>query len=135
MGMGATNTLDRFSAFLGFVNGVETHFEGSMDVANAGVLLSVPALLCNGLFHDVNTYFQLPQGYYTLQQIFLLISFLALCRIKTYEQLRYTSPGEWGKLLGIDRIPEVKTLRKKISSQTCRDNDRRDWSGLAVTKL
>ncbi len=31
------------------------------------------------------------------------------------EQVRYQSPGEWGKLLGLDRLPEVKTMRAKIA--------------------
>jgi hypothetical protein len=30
------------------------------------------------------------------------------------EQLRYQAPGEWGKLLGLDRVPEVRTLRAKL---------------------
>jgi hypothetical protein len=30
------------------------------------------------------------------------------------EQLRYVAPGEWGNLLGLDRIPEVRTLRQKL---------------------
>jgi hypothetical protein len=30
------------------------------------------------------------------------------------EQTRYEAPGEWGKLLGLDRLPEVRTLRNKI---------------------
>ena len=38
-----------------------------------------------------------------------------LCRIKNPEQLKHHSPGELGKLLGIDRVPEAKTLRKKLS--------------------
>ena len=31
-----------------------------------------------------------------------------------------TTPGEWGKVLGLDRIPEVRTLRSKIEL-LCRD--------------
>jgi len=38
-----------------------------------------------------------------------------LCRIKNPEQLKHVSPGEFGKLLGLDRIPEPKTLREKIN--------------------
>ena len=60
-------------------------------------------------------YFQLPPGYYGIDSIFLLVAFMALCRIKQAEQLRYCPPGEWGKLLGLDRIPEVRTLRSKVS--------------------
>ncbi len=43
-----------------------------------------------------------------------MLACLALGRVPSLEQLRYHSPGEWGKLLGLDRIPEVKTLRDKI---------------------
>ena len=39
---------------------------------------------------------------------------MALARIKSIEQLRYVAPGEWGNLLGLDRIPEVRTLRHKL---------------------
>lgn len=38
---------------------------------------------------------------------------MALARLKSIEALRYCAPGEWGKLLGLDRIPEVRTLRAK----------------------
>jgi prepilin-type processing-associated H-X9-DG protein len=34
--------------------------------------------------------------------------------IKSIEQLRYNSAGELGNLLGLDRIPEVRTLRNKV---------------------
>ena len=40
---------------------------------------------------------------------------MALTRLKSIESLRYCAPGEWGKLLGLDRIPEVRTLRAKSS--------------------
>jgi prepilin-type processing-associated H-X9-DG protein len=42
-------------------------------------------------------------------------SFLALARLSSLEQLRYRAPGEWSKLLGLDRIPEVLTIRKKLA--------------------
>ena len=45
---------------------------------------------------------------------------MALARIRTLEQLRYQAPGEWGKLLGLDRIPEVRTLRGKLKLM-CQD--------------
>jgi hypothetical protein len=43
---------------------------------------------------------------------------MALCRIKNVEQLKKTSAGEFGKLLGLDRIPQVEYLRKKIKQIT-----------------
>ncbi len=132
-GMGATNVLDRIFARLGFLNGVKPEFVHCCDVANAGVLFALPALLNNGLLDSLEEYWKLPPGYYTLQQIFLVISFLALCRIKTFEQLRYTTPGEWGKVLGIDRIPEVKTLRRKIDILSEQQNAE-NWSSALSKK-
>ena len=39
---------------------------------------------------------------------------MALARIKTVEKLRGVPQGEMGKLIGLDRIPEVRCLRKKM---------------------
>jgi len=39
---------------------------------------------------------------------------MALCRIKNPEQLKKQPPGELGKLLGLDRVPEVGHFRKKL---------------------
>jgi len=44
-----------------------------------------------------------------LECVFLLLAFMTLARLQSIEALRYRAPGEWGKLLGLDRIPEVKT--------------------------
>ena len=60
----------------------------------------------------------LPNGFYGLHHILLLLCFMALCRIKNIEQLKKTSVGEFGKLLGLDRIPQVEFLRKKIKQIT-----------------
>jgi hypothetical protein len=55
--------------------------------------------------------------------------YMALCRIKAVEQLQYQPPGELGKLLGLDRIPEVRCLRKKLSQLSQQDAPQR-WAGL-----
>jgi len=41
-----------------------------------------------------------------------------LCRIKNPEQLKKYPPGEFGKLLGLDRIPEVGYFRTKLKQIT-----------------
>ena len=72
--------------------------------------------------------FKLPNGFYPLETIFLALSFLALARVQSLEALRYQAPEEWGKLLGMDRIPEVKTLREKVA-QLCQSEEQvRQWS-------
>jgi hypothetical protein len=115
MGMGASDTLGRLAASLLGLGEVAVQFAASLDVPLGGVLLALPALLANGLLRHTDKYFQLRRGYYRLESIFLLLAFMALARIKNMEGLRYHPPGEWGKLLGLDRIPEVRTLRAKVA--------------------
>ena len=62
------------------------------------------------------------------------MSFLALARVPSLEALRYEPPGEWGKLLGLDRIPEVRTLRAKLDL-LCEDgNSVKQWSCTLATE-
>jgi hypothetical protein len=114
MGMGATDTCGRVLASLGVAVAVKPQFEPAADVPNAGVLTALPALLSCGLLRGSQRHFVLPPGYYALPSIFLLLAFLALARVKSVESLRYCAPGEWGKVLGLDRVPEVRTLREKL---------------------
>jgi transposase len=115
MGVGATNVGERLAASVGIGGEASVQFAHTVDVPNAGVLLALPALLVMGLLRHTKRFFQLPQGYYGITSIFLLLAFLALARVRSTEQLRYEAPGEWGKLLGLDRVPEVRTLREKIA--------------------
>ena len=114
MGMGCTRVVERVLASLGKLSAAPSRFRSALDVVNGGVLWALPALLTNGLLRHTKAYFDLPNGYYSTIHIFLLLAYMALCRIKSNEQLRYNPPGELGLLLGLDRIPEVRTLRMKI---------------------
>ncbi len=114
MGRGATATLERMAASLGQLEEVEPSFNRAVDLPHGGVLLALPALLVSGLLSHTNKYFSLPAGFYGLKTIFLLLAFMSLARIKSIEALRYHAPGEWGKLLGVDRAPEVRTIRSKV---------------------
>jgi hypothetical protein len=116
MGRGATATLERLAASLGQLGEATPRFEAALDIPKGGVLLAVPALLVSGLLRHASKYFRLPAGFYGLQTIFLLLAFMALARLKSIEALRYYAPGEWGKLLGLDRAPEVRTLRVKLKN-------------------
>ena len=128
MGRGASNVSARVAASLGAVGSVEPTFEPTLDVPCAGVLFALPALLGLGLLDTAQESLNpLPNGYYGLESILLLLAFMALARVQTLEALRYQAPGEWGKLLGLDRIPEVRTLRAKIDI-LCANGKAQAWS-------
>lgn len=89
-------------------------FEESQALCGAGILFLLPALLSQGLLKTKDVY-QLPSShYYGLESIVLTLAFMALARIKNPEQLKLCKPGEIGRIIGLDRIPEVRCLREKI---------------------
>lgn len=79
-----------------------------------GVLLLIPSLVQQGLYKATKMYSGVKQGYYSVQSIILTLAIMALCRIKNPEQTKQCKPGELGKAIGLDRIPEVKCLREKV---------------------
>lgn len=132
MGVATTRETERVMASMGVLHGVPLQFEASHDVEFGGILLAIPALLSLGLLSGTRDHFTMEEGYYPMESIFLLMAFLALARVKSLEELRYQSPGEWGKLLGLDRIPEVKTVREKLGELSENEAGVRKWSsGLA----
>src|SRR6266436_6095970 len=114
MGNGATRRLERVAAAMGDLGSAPAQFEAARDVPQGGVLLALPALLATGLLRFTEQFYALPKGFYGIDSIFLLLALMALARLTSLEQLRYVAPGEWGNLLGLDRIPEVRTLRAKL---------------------
>jgi prepilin-type processing-associated H-X9-DG protein len=129
MGTACTRTVDRVAAATGMIDHAEVVFEDLQDVRGGGVLFALPALLMNGLLKYSDKFFKLPDGYYSLYNVFLLLGFMALARVKNIERLRYQEPGEWGRILGLDRIPEVRTLREKVGFLSAEEKTVGQWSG------
>jgi hypothetical protein len=115
MGYATTRPMDRVLAACGMLTSAELEFVLADDVPQGGVLCALPALMTEGLLRHTRSLYVLPAGFYPIESIFLVLALLALVRCPSLEKTRYESPGEWGKLLGLDRMPEVKTLREKIS--------------------
>ena len=114
MGVAASNVPARLAASVGALGAVEPQFIPALDVPCGGVLCALPALLASGLLESASQHLKLKPGYYALDSLLMLLAFMALARIKSIEALRRCAPGEWGALLGLDRVPEVRTLRNKV---------------------
>jgi hypothetical protein len=118
-------TLERALACSGKLAEAEPKFEAAEAVPNAGVLLAVPALEHEGLLAvGAQVYGGLSNGFFGLRSVLLTFAFMALLRIKTPEQLTEYDPGTLGLLLGLDRVPEVKTLRRKLAELGARGRAR-----------
>ncbi len=129
MGTACTRPDERVLAAFGLLNGAPTRFETCRDVSFGGVLCALPALAENGLFRHLHDCLAQLRGYYSTLHVIILLAHMALCRIKTVEQLQYEPPGELGKLLGLDRVPEVRCLRNKLATLSIDDGPKK-WAGL-----
>jgi len=114
------------AAIKGQLERTPIRFISSEGVDYGGVLFLLPSLIATGLLSYRNHYTAL-SGYYDLDVIILSLAFMYLCRIKNPEQLKHISPGDFGKLLGLDRIPEAKNLRYKIN-QIADQGNARQWN-------
>jgi hypothetical protein len=115
MGTACTRADERVAAAMGLAECATARFEYSSDVSMGGLLAGLPALCANGLLSGIGKYLKLPKGFYSCLHILLTLVFMALGRIRRPENLRHSPPGELGKVIGLDRIPEVRTLRAKIT--------------------
>ena len=116
MGTACTRADERMAAALGLIKSAVTRFERCRDVDLGGVLAGLPALCGNGLLSGLGRHLSLPNGFYSALHILILLGFMALARIRRPEGLRHVPPGELGKVVGLDRVPEVRTLREKIAA-------------------
>jgi hypothetical protein len=109
-------SLDRLLAYMGFLDDAAPMFRDGSQVPGAGVLLAIPALLESGLLRiGRKLYGEIGPAFYGLRTSLLTLLLMALLRIGRPEQLKEQDPAAFGRLLGLDRAPEVKTLRRKLT--------------------
>ena len=81
----------------------------------AGLLLALPALEGTGLLEAAReVYGRLRDGFYGLTATLLTLVFLALAGEPRAEGATRVPPAALGRVLGLDRAPEVKTIRRKL---------------------
>jgi len=107
---------DRLLAYLGLLDDAAPLFGSRTALPRAGVLLALPALVQSGIFECAQKiYGSLGPAFYGLRTSLLTLLLMALWRIKRPEGLKEHSPQTLGQVLGLDRAPEVKTLRRKLA--------------------
>ena len=108
-------TVDRMLAYRGLLDDAAPIFRSGTNVPGAGVLLALPALVESGVF-DIGRriYGSIGPAFYGLRTTVATLLLMALLRIKRPESLKEHPPVVLGRMLGLDRAPEVKTLRRKL---------------------
>jgi len=112
----ADRSVDRLLAHMGVLDDAAPRFRDGVAVPRAGVLLALPAIASSGVVEIAReVYGSIGPAFYGLRTTVVALVFMALLRIKRPEALKEHSPPDLGRLLGLDRAPEVKTLRRKLT--------------------
>ena len=109
-------TPDRIFAALGLLDDAVPMFAHSPSVPRAGALLAIPAIIESGVLevaHEV--YGNIGPAFYGLRTTIVAFILLSLMRIKRPEAVKEYAPSDLGRVLGLDRAPEVKTIRRKLA--------------------
>lgn len=108
-------TVERVWARFGLITEASVRFVAGHDLRFVGAVLIVPALVAQGFFEGVEaTYGKLKNGFYGLRHTVMTLCLMMALRITRAEHLTGVAPGALGRLLGLDRAPEVKTLRRRV---------------------
>jgi transposase len=127
---------DRFLARQGLLADAVPLFAPTEHLPRAGVLLAVPVLVKHGVlsvFQEV--YGSLQPSFYGLRTLVLTLHIMALLRIKRPENLKEYSPDDLGRVLGLDRAPEVKTVRRKLGELADRKQGQKLMEALARQRI
>jgi transposase len=109
-------TFDRQLAYLGLLDDAAPLFREGSSIPAVGILLALPCLVESGLLRiSRKLYGEIGPAFYGLRTTLLTLLFMALLRIKRPEHLKERDPAAFGRLLGLDRAPEVKTLRRRLT--------------------
>lgn len=107
---------ERALARFGLLEQASPVFTEGARLPLAGLLLILPTLAETGLLAAAEAcYGRLRRGFYGLGAMLLTLVFLALIREPRAEGATRIRPADLGRMLGLDRAPEVKTIRRKLA--------------------
>ena len=114
--------MDRLLARLGMLEDAEPLFGSQARVEWAGVMMAL-ALWAACPFGQLcqKAYGSLGAAFYGLGTVLRTLVVMALLRLHRPENLRDHDPVKLGRILGLDRAPEVKTLRGKVHRLCARE--------------
>jgi transposase len=109
-------TAERVAARFGDLTEAPVLITEGAQLPLVGLLLALPAWEMTGLLGvAAETFGPMRKGFYGLRVILLMGVFMALLREPRAEGATRMRPADLGRVLGLDRAPEVKTLRRKLT--------------------
>jgi transposase len=129
-------SMDRLLAAMGLIEDAAPVFAPADSLPRAGVLLAIPALVASDVLTVARQiYGSIGPAFYGLRTTLVAYILLALLRIPRPETLKEYAPGDLGRIVGLDRLPEVKTLRRKLARLASRKASREFGRELARRRI
>jgi lambda repressor-like predicted transcriptional regulator len=112
----APRTSERQAARYGQLQEASPRVTEGRQLPLAGLLLVLPALEATGLLEVAGqVYGKLRNGFYGLRSVLLTLVLLALLREPRAEGATRIVPADLGRILALDRAPEVSTIRRRLA--------------------
>jgi transposase-like protein len=106
---------ERQAARSGLLTGAAPVITEGAGLPMGGALVILPALAVTGLLETAAAIYGTTRAaFYGLRSLVLAVVFSALLGEPRAEGLTRIDPGDLGRLLALDRAPEVKTLRRRM---------------------
>ncbi len=127
---------ERVLARFGLIEHASPVFAPAARVPLAGLLLALPALQATGLLGCARRVFgALPNGFYGLDTVLLEAVWRTLAGEARAEGATRIDPVAFGRMLGLDRAPEVKTIRRRLGLLAGTGNADQLIAAMAATHL
>jgi len=112
----ALRTGERELARVGLLSGAEPVICEGASLPLAGALLVLPALAATGLVDAFGAVYASGRAaFYSVRSLVLALVFCLLVGEPRAEGLTRLDPVDLGRLLGLDRAPEVQTMRRRMA--------------------
>lgn len=129
-------SMDRLLAAMGLIEDAAPAFAPAESLPRAGVLLAIPALVASDVLPVARQiYGSIGPAFYGLRTTLVAYILMALLRIPRPETLKEYAPADLGRIVGLDRLPEVKTLRRKLARLAARKTSQEFGRELARRRI
>ncbi len=108
-------SLDRALAAEGLLDDAAPLFVDATGIRDVGALLAIPVLAQQGVFVEaLGVFGGIGPAFYGLRTTIVCLCLMMMLNLSRLQDVMQREPRSVGRLLGLDRSPEVKTLRRKV---------------------
>jgi hypothetical protein len=129
-------SFDRALAAEGLLDDAAPLFVDAEGIRDVGALLAIPVLVQQGVFYEALRVFGgIGPAFYGLRTSIVCLCLLMMLNLSRIQDIMQREPRAVGKLLGLDRSPEVKTLRRKVRTLALQGRSLQWMEALAKRQL